>query len=444
MSFTVENLENNMAKLTIEVAAEEFEKALQGAYEKNKGKISINGFRKGKVPRQMIEKVYGAGIFYEDAANSLIPGEYAKAAEECGLDIVSQPEIEVTQIEKGSTFVFTATVALKPEVTLGDYIGVEIEKTETKVTADEVKAELEKVREQNSRLVDVSNRAVKDKDQTIIDFEGFVDGVAFEGGKGENYPLVIGSHSFIDTFEEQLIGAKLNQEVEVNVTFPENYHASELAGKPAMFKVTVKAINVKELPKLDDDFAKDVSEFDTLAEYKADIKAKLTEQKKEAAAKEKQAKAVAKAVENATMVIPEPMIKTQVNRIADDFVQRLQQQGLSFDMYLQYINATTEQFLESLRPEAEIRIKNSLVLEAIAKAENMEATEADIEAELEKMAAMYQMEVEKIKEFMGDAEKEQITGDILVQKAAQLIADKAVEKAADKSADKESDKESDK
>ena len=428
MSFTVENLENNMAKLTIEVAAEEFEKAVQVAYEKNKGKISINGFRKGKVPRQMIEKVYGAGVFFEDAANSLIPSEYAKAAEECGLDIVSQPEIEVTQIDKGSAFIFTATVALKPEVTLGDSIGVEIEKTETKVTADDVKAELEKVREQNSRLVDVSSRGVKDKDQTIIDFEGFVDGVPFEGGKGENYPLVIGSHSFIDTFEEQLIGAKIGKEVEVNVTFPEEYHAPELAGKPALFKVTVKAINVKELPKLDDDFAKDVSEFDTLADYKADIKEKLTEQKKEAAAKEKQAKAVAKAVENATMVIPEPMIKTQVNRIADDFVQRLQQQGLSFDMYLKYINATTEQFLESLKPEAEVRIKNSLVLEAIAKAENIEVTDADIDAELEKMAKMYQMEVDKIKEFMGEAEKEQMKGDISVQKAAELIADKAVEK----------------
>lgn len=429
MSFTVENLEKNMAKLTIEVSAEDFEKALQGAYEKNKGKIAVNGFRKGKVPRQMIEKVYGAGIFYEDAANALIPGEYAKAAAECGLDIVSQPEIDITQIEKGSNFIFTATVAVKPEVTLGEYLGVEIEKVDSKVTADDVKAELEKVREQNSRLVNVTtNRGVKDKDHTIIDFEGFVDGEAFEGGKGTDYPLVIGSNSFIDNFEEQLIGAKIGKEVEVNVTFPENYHAENLAGKPALFKVTVKEIKYKELPTLDDEFAKDVSEFETLAEYKSDIKAKLTEAKKEAANKEKQAKAVAKAVENATMEIPEAMIKTQANRIADDFVQRLQQQGLSFDMYLQYTGATADKFLESLLPEAEARIKNSLVLEAVAKAEKIKVTDKEFEAELEKMATMYQMEVDKLKEFMGDAEKEQIKADMAIQKAAELLAKKAVEK----------------
>ena len=429
MSFTVENLEKNMAKLTIEVPAEEFEKAIQGAYEKNKGKIAVNGFRKGKVPRQMIEKVYGAGIFYEDAANALIPGEYAKAAAECGLDIVSQPEIDVTQIEKGKNFIFTATVALKPEVTLGEYLGVEIEKVEAKVSADDVKAELEKVREQNSRLVNVTtNRGVKDKDQTIIDFEGFVDGEAFEGGKGTDYPLVIGSNSFIDNFEEQLIGAKIGKEVEVNVTFPENYHAANLAGKPAMFKVTVKEIKYKELPTLDDEFAKDVSEFETLADYKADIKAKLTEQKKEAAAREKQAKAVAKAVENATMELPEAMVKSQANRIAEDFVQRLQQQGLSFEMYLQYTGATPEKFIESLLPEAESRIKNSLVLEAIAKAENIKVTDKEFDAEIEKMAAMYQMEVDKLKEFMGDAEKEQIKADMAIQKAAELLAKKAVEK----------------
>ena len=429
MSFTVENLEKNMAKLTIEVSAEDFEKALQGAYEKNKGKIAVNGFRKGKVPRQMIEKVYGAGIFYEDAANALIPGEYAKAAAECGLDIVSQPEIDITQIEKGSNFIFTATVALKPEVTLGDYLGVEIEKVDAKVSADDVKAELEKVREQNSRLVSVTtNRGVKDKDHTIIDFEGFVDGEAFEGGKGTDYPLVIGSNSFIDNFEEQLIGAKIGKEVEVNVTFPENYHAENLAGKPALFKVTVKEIKYKELPALDDEFAKDVSEFETLADYKADIKAKLTETKKANAEKEKQAKAVAKAVENATMEIPEAMIKTQANRIAEEFAQRLQQQGLSFDMYLQYTGATVEKFMESLVPEAEARIKNSLVLEAVAKAENIKVSDKEFEEELEKMAAMYQMEVDKLKEFMGDAETEQIKADMAIQKAAELLAKKAVEK----------------
>ena len=434
MSFTVENLEKNMAKLTIEVSAEDFEKALQKAYEKNKNKIAVNGFRKGKVPRAVIEKVYGAGVFYEDAANILIPEEYSKAAEESKLDIVSQPEIDVTQIEKGKSFIFTAEVALKPEVTLGEYLGVEIEKTDAKVTADDVKAELEKVREQNARLVDVTSRGVKDKDQAFIDFEGFVDGVPFEGGKGTDYPLTIGSHSFIDNFEEQLIGAKIGKEVEVNVTFPENYQAAELAGKPATFKVTVKAIKVKELPKLDDDFAKDVSEFDTLADYKADIKKNLTEKKKEEAKREKEAKAVAKAVENASMDIPEGMIKLQVNNMVNEFAQRLQMQGLSIDQYIQYMGSNHQQFMESLKPEAVTRIKNSLVLEAVVKAENITATEDDFEEEVKRMADMYKMEVDKVKEILGDNEKEQIMSDLAIQKAAELIASKAVEKAAPKAA----------
>ncbi len=434
MSFTVENLEKNMAKLTIEVSAEDFEKALQKAYEKNKNKIAVNGFRKGKVPRAVIEKVYGAGVFYEDAANILIPEEYSKVAEESKLDIVSQPEIDVTQIEKGKSFIFTAEVALKPEVTLGEYLGVEIEKTDAKVTADDVKAELEKVREQNARLVDVTSRGVKDKDQAVIDFEGFVDGVPFEGGKGTDYPLTIGSHSFIDNFEEQLIGAKIGKEVEVNVTFPENYQAAELAGKPATFKVTVKAIKVKELPKLDDDFAKDVSEFDTLADYKADIKKNLTEKKKEEAKREKEAKAVAKAVENASMDIPEGMIKLQVNNMVNEFAQRLQMQGLSIDQYIQYMGSNHQQFMESLKPEAVTRIKNSLVLEAVVKAENITATEDDFEEEVKRMADMYKMEVDKVKEILGDNEKEQIMSDLAIQKAAELIASKAVEKAAPKAA----------
>ena len=434
MSFTVENLEKNMAKLTIEVSAEDFEKALQKAYEINKNKIAVNGFRNGIVPGAVIEKVYGAGVFYEDAANILIPEEYSKAAEESKLDIVSQPEIDVTQIEKGKSFIFTAEVALKPEVTLGEYLGVEIEKTDAKVTADDVKAELEKVREQNARLVDVTSRGVKDKDQAVIDFEGFVDGVAFEGGKGTDYPLTIGSHSFIDNFEEQLIGAKIGKEVEVNVTFPENYQAAELAGKPATFKVTVKAIKVKELPKFDDDFAKDVSEFDTLADYKADIKKNLTEKKKEEAKREKEAKAVAKAVENASMDIPEGMIKLQVNNMVNEFAQRLQMQGLSIDQYIQYMGSNHQQFMESLKPEAVTRIKNSLVLEAVVKAENITATEDDFEEEVKRMADMYKMEVDKVKEILGDNEKEQIMSDLAIQKAAELIASKAVEKAAPKAA----------
>ena len=382
----------------------------------------------------MIEKLYGAEIFYEDAANILIPEEYSKAAEESKLDIVSQPEIDVTQIEKGKSFIFTAEVALKPEVTLGEYLGVEIEKTDAKVTADDVKAELEKVREQNARLVDVTSRGVKDKDQAVIDFEGFVDGVPFEGGKGTDYPLTIGSHSFIDNFEEQLIGAKIGKEVEVNVTFPENYQAAELAGKPATFKVTVKAIKVKELPKLDDDFAKDVSEFETLADYKADIKKNLTEKKKEEAKREKEAKAVAKAVENASMDIPEGMIKLQVNNMVNEFAQRLQMQGLSIDQYIQYMGSNHQQFMESLKPEAVTRIKNSLVLEAVVKAENITATEDDFEEEVKRMADMYKMEVDKVKEILGDNEKEQIMSDLAIQKAAELIASKAVEKAAPKAA----------
>lgn len=437
MSFTVENLEKNMAKLTITVPAEEFEKSLQEAFNKNKGKFNVPGFRKGKVPRQMIEKMYGPGVFYEDAANAAIPGAYSTAAEECGLDIVSQPEVEVTQIEKGKEFIFTATVALKPEVTLGKYLGVEIDKVDTSVTADDVKAELEKVREQNSRLVEVTNRGVKDKDQTVIDFEGFVDGKPFEGGKGTDYPLVIGSHSFIDTFEDQLIGKKIGEEVEVNVTFPEDYHAESLAGKPALFKVTVKAIKMKELPKLDDEFAQDVSEFDTLADYKADIKKNLTEKKKEAAKNEKERLAVEAAVEAATLEVPEAMVKTQVNRMVEDFATRLQQQGLSFEQYMQYTGATPETFIDSMKPEAIKRIKNSLVLEAVAKAEKIEVTDADIDAEVEKMAAMYQMEVEKIKDLMGDTERENIKKDLEVQKAAELLGKKAVEKKAAKEEKKE-------
>ena len=432
MSFTVENLEKNMAKLTIEVAAEEFEKALQKAYEKNKSKISVNGFRKGKAPRSFIEKVYGAGIFYEDAANILIPDEYAKAADESKLDIVSQPEIDVTQIEKGKSFIFTATVAVKPEVTLGKYLGVEIVKADTKVTADDVKAELEKVREQNARLLSVTDRGIKKDDQAVIDFEGFVDGVAFEGGKGTDYPLTIGSHSFIDNFEDQLIGAKVGSEVEVNVTFPEDYQAEHLAGKPAMFKVTVKDIKVKELPKLDDDFAQDVSEFDTLKEYKDDIKKSLTEKKKAEAVKENQQKAVAKAVENATMDIPEVMVKTQVNNMVNELAQRLQMQGLSIEQYIQYMGATPAQYMESLRPDALARIKNGLVLEAVAKAEKITASDEDVEAEINRMAEIYKMEASKVKEMLGDREIENIKADLAIQKAAELIGAKAVAAKAEK------------
>ena len=429
MSFTVENLEKNMAKLTIEVPADEFEKALQKAYEKQKGKITLNGFRKGKAPRAMIEKIYGAGIFYEDAANIVIPDAYEKAADECEIDIVSQPEIDVTQVEKGKDFIFTATVAVKPEVTLGKYLGVEVEKTETKVLAADVNAELDRIREQNARIVDVTDRAVKSGDQTVIDFEGFIDGVAFDGGKGENYPLTIGSHSFIDTFEDQIIGANIGDEIEVNVTFPEDYQADNLAGKPAMFKVTVKSIKEKELPAANDDFAKDVSEFDTLAEYKADLKKTLTEKKKDEAAKIKKSKAVEKVVENATMDIPDPMVKSQVQSMVTEMAQRLQMQGVSLEQYMQYMGTEPQQFMMSLRPEALLRIKNSLVLDAVVEAEKITVSDADFEEELNKMASMYSMEVDKIKEMIGEDETEQIKKDIAIQKAADLIASKAVEVA---------------
>ncbi len=432
MSLQIEKLEKNMAVLTIEVPAEELDKALEAAFQKNKGKISVPGFRKGKVPRQMIEKMYGPEIFYEDAANTLIGPAYEKAVEECEEEIVSSPKVEVTQIEKGKTFIFTAEVALKPEVKLGKYKGVTVEKLDIEVSEEEIDNEINKEREENARTIAVEDRAVENGDMTVIDFEGFVDGVAFEGGKGENYPLTIGSGSFIPGFEEQLIGAKLDEETEVNVTFPEDYHAENLAGKPAMFKVTVKEIKVKELPKLDDEFAQDVSEFDTLAEYKADIKKNLTEKKKDAAKKEKEMRAVDAAVENATMEIPELMVKTQVNRMVEDFAQRLQSQGLSIDQYIKYVGGSPEQFIETMRPEALKRIKNGLVLEAVVKAEKIEVADADVEAEIEKMAAAYGMEVDKVKEFVGDEEKNQIRQDLAVQKAVELIGAKAVEKAAEK------------
>ena len=437
MSLQVEKLENNMAKLTIEVPANDLEKALQSAYMKQKNKIAMPGFRKGKVPRQMIEKMYGPEIFYDDAANALIPKAYSEAYDECDLEIVSRPEINIVQIEKGKSFIFTADVATKPEVKLGEYKGLEVDKVSTRVTQKEVDAKIQEEAEKNAREVVVTDRAVADGDEVILDFEGFVDGEAFEGGKGTDYPLTIGSHSFIDTFEEQLIGAKIGKEVEVNVTFPENYQAENLAGKAATFKVVVKAIKAKELPKLDDEFAQEVSEFDTLADYKADIKKNLTEKKKEAAKSERERLAVAAAVENATMEIPDAMVKTQVNRMIEDFAQRLQSQGLSMEQYMQYVGGSPEQFMETMKPEATTRIKNSLVLEAVAEAEKIEVTEADIDAEIEKMASMYNMEVEKVKEFIGDTEKDQIKKDLAVQKAAELLGSKAVEKAPKKAEDEE-------
>lgn len=421
MSVQVEKLEKNMAKLTIEATAEEFEAAMQKAYLKNKNKINIQGFRKGKAPRVMIEKMYGPAIFYEDAANDLIPEAYSKAAEESGLEIVSRPEIDVTQIEKGKPFIFTATVAVKPEVTLGDYKGLEYTADPVEVTEEDLAAELKKVQEQNSRTVTVEDRAVENGDITTIDYEGFVDGTPFEGGKAENQELVIGSHTFIDTFEDQLIGKNIGDEVEVNVTFPEEYHAKELAGKPALFKVAVKGIKVKELPELDDEFASDVSDFDTLEEYKEDIKKKLLEKKENEAKTAKENALVEKAIEGAQMDIPDTMIDTQARQMLDDFAQRMQMQGLSMQQYMQYTGMDAAKMLEQMKPQAEKRIKTRLVLEKIAETENIEVTEEDINSELEKMASMYKMEVDKLKEYMGDAEKESIKKDLAVQKAVDLL-----------------------
>ena len=427
MSLQVETLEKNMAKLTIEVSAEEVESALQRAYQKQKSKISIPGFRKGKVPRQMVEKMYGVGVFYEDAANDMIPAAYEKAASESELEIVSQPKIEVVQIEKGKEFIFTAEVAVKPEVELGEYKGVEVPKTETEVTEEDIMAEINKEREQNSRIITVDDRAVEDGDMTVIDFEGFVDGEAFEGGKGEDYTLTIGSHSFIDTFEEQLIGKNIGEETEVNVTFPEEYHAEELKGKPALFKVTVKEIKKKELPELDDDFVEDVSEFSTVAEYKDSIKNKIEERKAKEAKAAKEDAAIEKIIENAKMEIPEPMIETQVRQMAEDFSRRLSQQGLSVEQYFQYTGLTAEMLLDQMKPQALKRIQSRLVLEAIAKAEAIQVSEEELEKEIQDMATSYQMEADKLKALLTDKDKENMKSDIAVSKAADLVAESAKE-----------------
>lgn len=428
MSLQVEKLEKNMAKLTIEASAEEFEAAIEKAYQKNKSKMNIQGFRKGKAPRKIIEKMYGAGVFYEEAANVIIPDAYAKAVDECDLEIVSQPSVDVVQVEAGKPFIFTAEVAVKPEVKLGDYKGIEVEKTDVEVSDDDVNAEIDRVREQNARTITVEDRAVQDKDTAVIDFEGFVDGVAFEGGKGEDYPLTIGSHSFIDNFEEQLIGKNIGEEAEVNVTFPEDYHVEDLKGKPATFKVTVKEIKAKELPELDDDFAQDVSECETVDAYKAQVKEELTKKKEDAAKAAKEDEAVAKVVENAEMEIPEPMIDTQVRQMVDDFARRMQSQGLSLDQYFQFTGMEPKAFLEQMRPQALKRIQSRLVLEAIVEAEKIEATEAEIEDEMKKMADVYQMELDKVKELIGDEQKKQLAQDLAVQKAAEFVVENTVEK----------------
>lgn len=425
MSVQVEKLEKNMAKLTVEVSAEDFKAAIKKAYNKTKNRFAIPGFRKGKASQAVIEKMYGEAVFYEDAADEAINSTYAEAMKESGLDIVSRPEITVEQIGKDQAFIYSVLVAVKPEVTLGEYKGVEVEKADAAVTAEDVEAELKRVQEQNARLLTVEDRPVADGDQTVIDFEGFVDGKGFEGGKAEDYPLTIGSHSFIDTFEEQLIGKNIGEECEVNVTFPTEYHAAELAGKPAMFKVTVKEIKVKELPALDDEFASEVSEFDTLDEYKQDIEKKLQERKEKAAASQNEDRVVAKVVENASMEIPEKMIDAQVDNMLRETAQRMQSQGLSMDLYMKYTGMTADQMKDQMRPEAVKRIQTRLVLEAVVKAENIETSEEKLDEEIAKMAEAYKMEADKLKSYMTDSDKDQMKQDLAVQAAVDLLVSEA-------------------
>ena len=427
MSLQVEKLEKNMAKLTIEVSAEELDKAIETAYQKNKSKISIPGFRKGKAPRKRIEQMYGKEVFYEDAANELIPEAYDKALEECTEDIVSSPKIEVTQLEAGKPFIFTAEVALKPEVTLGKYKGVKIDKIDVEVSDEEVEAAINRERESNARTISVEDRAVKDGDMTVIDFEGFVDGVAFEGGKGENYPLTIGSGAFIPGFEEALIGAEIGKETDVNVTFPEDYQAEELAGKAAVFKCTVKEIKEKELPALDDEFASEVSEFDTMAEYKEDVKAKLAEKKAADAKNAKEDAVIDAIIADAKMEIPDAMLETQQRQMIEDFAQRIQSQGLSMEQYMQFTGLTPAAMIEQVKPQALKRIQSRLVLEAVAAAEKLEATEADFEEEVKVMAEAYQLEVDKVKELLGESGKKQVMEDICVKKAVEFAVENAKE-----------------
>ena len=427
MSLAVEKLDGSMAKLTITVPAEEFTKAITSAYNKQKSKFSVPGFRKGKVPQAFIEKMYGAAIFYEDAANQLINEYYPKELENCEEEITSNPEIDVTQIEKGKDFIFTATVAVKPEIKIGDYKGVEIEKIDTTVTDEDVMAEILKDQKENGRKIDVTDRAAQMDDEVTINFEGFVDDVAFEGGKGENYKLTLGSHSFIDTFEDQIVGKNIGDKFDVNVTFPEEYHVDDLKGKPAVFKVELLAISALELPELDDEFASDVSSFETFAEYKEDKKKTLEVKKEEQAKREKQSKVVEKIAEAAEVEIPEAMIKYNQERIVNEMSQRMMYQGLQMEQYLQLMGTTKEEFLERVKPDAIARIKTSLVLEAVAAAENIIASDDDVDAEIQDMAAQYQMKPEELKDMIGAPELENIKKDIASRKALEFLGENCKE-----------------
>ena len=425
MSVQVENLEKNTAKLTIEVPAEKFEEAVQHSYNKNKGKFNIPGFRKGKAPFNMIKKMYGVGVFYEDAVDEVIDASYPDAAKESGLEIVSRPAVSIEQIEEGKSFIYTAKVAVKPEVTLGQYKGVEVQKTKSNVTEEDIETEIKRAREKNSRLITVEDRGVEDGDQVTIDFDGSVDGKRFEGGKAEDYPLTIGSHTFIDNFEEQLIGKKTGEECEVNVTFPAEYHVEELKNKPAVFKVKVKEIQRKELPEANDEFASEVSDFDTMEEYKKDLSEKLHAEKIEAAKTADEDKVVAKVIENATMEIPDQMVEEQVNGMVNDYARRLESQGISFKQYVEITGMTAEKIGEQMKPQAIKRIQTRLVLEAVVKAENIQADDAAVEEQFDKMAADFKMDKEQIKGMFGEEQMAQLKEDLAVQKAIDFLVAEA-------------------
>lgn len=428
MGLQVEKLGNNMARLTIEVSAEQLEKAIEGAYQKNRNKISLPGFRKGKAPRKMLEQMYGKELFYEDAANALIPDAYEQAYDECEEVIVSAPKVDVVQLEAGKPFIFTAEVALKPEVTLGQYKGIKVEKSDLDVTEEEITAEIDRERDKNARTVEITDRTVQDGDIATIDFEGFMDGEAFEGGKGSDYPLTIGSHAFIPGFEEALIGAGLDEEMDVNVTFPEDYQAEELAGKPAVFKCTVKRLQEKQLPELDDDFVGEISEeSDTVEEYKEEIRKKLEGRKAEAARAKKEEAVVDAIIADAQMDIPQPMIDTQQRQMVQDYAQRLQYQGISFEQYMQFTGMTRQQFMDRVKPQVMKRIQSRLILEAVAAAENITASEEEIEEELRKMSEAYKMDPEKVEEMLGEDGREQVSEDICVRKAVDFVVENAVE-----------------
>ena len=425
MSVQVENLEKNTAKLTIEVPAEKFEEAVQHSYNKNKGKFNIPGFRKGKAPFNMIKKMYGVGVFYEDAVDEVIDASYPDAAKESGLEIVSRPSISIEEIEEGKAFVYTAVVAVKPEVTLGEYKGVEVQKTKSEVTEEDIETEIKRAREKNSRLITVEDRGIEDGDQVTIDFDGSVDGKRFEGGKAEDYPLTIGSHTFIDNFEEQLIGKTTGEECEVNVTFPAEYHVEELKNKPAVFKVKVKEIQRKELPEANDDFASEVSDFDTMEEYKKDLTEKLQAEKIEAAKTADEDKVVAKVIENATMEIPDQMVEEQVNGMVNDYARRLESQGISFKQYVEITGMTAEKIGEQMKPQAIKRIQTRLVLEAVVKAENIQADDAAVEEQFDKMAEDFKMDKEEIKGMFGEVQMAQLKEDLAVQKAIDFLVAEA-------------------